>query len=383
MKVLVTNANRKNALGAVRSLANSYNVSAIDNNKLHISYLSRYCEKNFYNYTDPKISIVKFIKDLLNVVKTYNYDLILPIGIDTTIPISYYKKYFEEYCKVPIADYDTIIKAHDKKICLNLADKYGIPIPDTYSPTNKKDLIKISKNIKYPVVIKLRKGSATQGLQYVKSSSELIKKYYSPIIRSDMIIDYSFPLIQEYIKGDIYDICILFNKGKYITSLAQKRVLTNPPKGGSGLANITVQYPELIKMSINFLKKIKWHGVAQVEYKLDENDQPRLMEINPKFWGTLELSIAAGINFPKLLCDLAIYDEIPKNIDYLKDCKYLWLVPSLINYISQGQSKMESFKNILKFVDGKTQTNIRWDDPVPSLYALLLMLKRGISLATS
>ncbi len=136
-------------------------------------------------------------------------------------------------------------------------------------------------------------------------------------------------------------------------------------------------------MSINLLKKIKWHGVAQVEYKLDENDQPRLMEINPKFWGTLELSIAAGINFPKLLCDLAIYDEIPKNIDYEQNYKYLWLVPSLMNYVSQGQSKIESIKNILKFVDGKTQTNIRWDDPVPSMYALLLMLKKGISLATS
>ena len=136
-------------------------------------------------------------------------------------------------------------------------------------------------------------------------------------------------------------------------------------------------------MSINLLKKIKWHGVAQVEYKLDENDQPRLMEINPKFWGTLELSIAAGINFPKLLCDLAMHHEIPKNIDYKKNYKYLWLVPSLINYVSQSQSKIESLKNILKFVDGKTQTNIRLDDPVPSMYTLLLMLKKGISLATN
>jgi predicted ATP-grasp superfamily ATP-dependent carboligase len=198
-----------------------------------------------------------------------------------------------------------------------------------------------------------------------------------------MIIDYSSPLIQEYIKGDIYDVCILFNKGKYITSLTQKRVITNPPKGGSGLANVTVHYPELEKMSINLLKKIKWHGVAQVEYKLDDNDQPRLMEINPKFWGTLELSIAAGINFPKLLCDIAMYNEIPKNIDYEVNCKYLWLVPSLINYVSQSQLKMKAIKNILKFVDGKTKTNIKWNDPLPSIYQLLLMLKKGISLVTN
>ena len=48
MKILVTNANRKNTLGTVRCLGKSYNVSAIDNNKLHVSYLSKYCKKNLF-----------------------------------------------------------------------------------------------------------------------------------------------------------------------------------------------------------------------------------------------------------------------------------------------------------------------------------------------
>ena len=39
-----------------------------------------------------------------------------------------------------------------------------------------------------------------------------------------------------------------------------------------------------------------------VEFKLDEQTQEvKLMEINPKFWGSLELGLAAGVNFGELL----------------------------------------------------------------------------------
>ena len=39
-----------------------------------------------------------------------------------------------------------------------------------------------------------------------------------------------------------------------------------------------------------------------VEFKLDERDGlPKLMEINGRFWGSLQLAIDAGVNFPEIL----------------------------------------------------------------------------------
>jgi protein-tyrosine-phosphatase len=53
------------------------------------------------------------------------------------------------------------------------------------------------------------------------------------------------------------------------------------------------------------LTALKWHGVAMVEFKMDDRGQYWLMEINPRLWGSLALSIDAGIDFPSGLLQIA------------------------------------------------------------------------------
>ncbi len=43
--------------------------------------------------------------------------------------------------------------------------------------------------------------------------------------------------------------------------------------------------------------------MALVEFKRDNEGIYKLLEINPKFWGSLDLAIASGVNFPKLIVD--------------------------------------------------------------------------------
>jgi predicted ATP-grasp superfamily ATP-dependent carboligase len=43
-----------------------------------------------------------------------------------------------------------------------------------------------------------------------------------------------------------------------------------------------------------------------VEYKVDERTgTPMLMEINGRFWGSLQLAVDAGVDFPRLLIECA------------------------------------------------------------------------------
>jgi hypothetical protein len=44
-----------------------------------------------------------------------------------------------------------------------------------------------------------------------------------------------------------------------------------------------------------------------IEYKLDERTgTPYLMEINGRFWGSLQLAVDAGVDFPALLAGVAL-----------------------------------------------------------------------------
>jgi hypothetical protein len=55
-----------------------------------------------------------------------------------------------------------------------------------------------------------------------------------------------------------------------------------------------------------------WHGVAMVEFKIDRRDQlPKLMEINGRFWGSLQLAIDAGVDFPAILLQTLEAVEAP------------------------------------------------------------------------
>jgi hypothetical protein len=63
------------------------------------------------------------------------------------------------------------------------------------------------------------------------------------------------------------------------------------------------------------LEALEWSGVAMVEFKLDKHDKrPKLMKINARFWGSLQLAIFAGMDFPYLLFALAKGERIsPSN----------------------------------------------------------------------
>ena len=69
-------------------------------------------------------------------------------------------------------------------------------------------------------------------------------------------------------------------------------------------------------LGTKLLEKLNWHGVVMFEYKESVNPngdfEYKLLEANPRFWGSVPLAIANGVDFPVLLCRAAMGMEIPK-----------------------------------------------------------------------
>ena len=370
IRVLVTDAGHKNALAAVRSLGKKgIKVDVSGKNIFGQSFYSKYCNHRFL-YPDPENKTKDFINFMIKIVQKNRYDVFLPIGASTTVPISYYKSKFEPYTRLPIPDYDTLIKAHDKPTALKMAKNCGIPIPQTYFPKDKGEVRKLSKEITYPAVIKLRRGSSTIGLRYANSPEGLIKNYFDKR-QSNLTFDYDFPMIQEYIPGEVHDVCVLFNKGEPRAVLTQKRIKMNPPTGGGGIVNETTDEPDLKEMAVRLLKKMRWHGPAQVEFKIDSRDGiPKLMEVNAKFWGTLDLSIQAGIDFPYLACKMAIDGDVPPTYNYKVGLKYRWVLHELRS-ITKTENKWNSFREFFIF-EKNVKYDIWFEDIVPNIITALV-----------
>ncbi|HEX6612867.1 MAG TPA: ATP-grasp domain-containing protein [Rhodanobacteraceae bacterium] len=112
---------------------------------------------------------------------------------------------------------------------------------------------------------------------------------------------------QEYFRGRGIGIEMLFERGRPRWCFAHERLHELPVTGGASSYRCAIEPPpELLGAATKLLAHLHWHGVAMVEFKLAEDGDYRLLEINPRLWGSLPLATAAGVNFPLGLLKIAL-----------------------------------------------------------------------------
>jgi predicted ATP-grasp superfamily ATP-dependent carboligase len=174
-------------------------------------------------------------------------------------------------------------------------------------------------------------------------------------------------VIQDYIPGAGFGFYGLFNRGELRAMFMHRRIRELPVTGGASTAAAAYYDERLRDLGVTLMTALKWHGVAMVEMKRDQRDgEYKLMEINPKFWGSLDLSIAAGVNFPYLACRMACDGDVEPVLDYDRHVKFRWLLPNdLLHVLARPASSREFLAD---FFDPMVKTNLSVHDWRPSLH---------------
>lgn len=374
--VLVTDASKRETLAIVRSLSKKgIAVTVGEDRKLCCSFFSKYI-KNKIIYPNPAENPFSFIKSIYELVKRSKYDVIFPVDDQTTILFSKYKDKLSKYTKVPVADYETIMKGRDKAKTIKIAMENGIPCPKTYFVDDIEEIRK--DEIEFPVVIKPRESSGARGIAYVNSLEELMREYKKVKKR------YGTPLIQEYIphNGGHYSVCALFNHDSEPRAIfVYKELRQYPITGGPATFSVSVEKTDVLKYAIKLLKAMKWYGVAHLDFLIDSRDKkPKLLEVNPRFWSSLELAILSGVDFPYLLYKMALDGDVETVTKYETGIKLRFLVGDIL-WLLGTKNKLKALPEFLKFMDGSIGYAI-WslDDPKPIvgfiLDNLLCMIKK-------
>jgi predicted ATP-grasp superfamily ATP-dependent carboligase len=104
---------------------------------------------------------------------------------------------------------------------------------------------------------------------------------------------------------------------------------------------VSERIPELIEPSINFLKQIRWRGIAELEYKFDERDSKyKLLEINPRIWSWTRLPAACGVDFAKIYYDLLCGRKVSPVFEFRTGVTYL-------------RSVVDMYSSLYKFSTGE------------------------------
>lgn len=367
--VLVLDGNSRAALAATRSLGRlSCRVITAADRHPSLSSCSRF-SSGWFLYPDPYSESGAFLEKVLQASKTCRADILMPMAELSTILISQNKKRFEECCRVPFPSCGPVYRAADKGHVIALARSLGIPVPATRvldSPPGPDEVEGLLRTAAWPVVAKPSRSCVPSGggwrktrVRYADSKSELKSVLESAAAHNE------FPLLlQEKITGEGVGVFLLIAGGRPLAVFSHRRIREKPPSGGvSVLRESIAPDPELVDQSVRLLGELGWNGVAMVEFKRDDKSGLcRLMEVNGRFWGSLQLAINAGVDFPLLLAKSAMGVRVQPVMNYKTGVRLRWLwgdVDSLLSVLSSGPAKepgrghcagrMEAVLDFLKF----------------------------------
>jgi predicted ATP-grasp superfamily ATP-dependent carboligase len=196
--------------------------------------------------------------------------------------------------------------------------------------------------------------------------------------------DAAFPLlVQQRIVGPGVGIFLLLWEGRVLATFAHRRIREKPPSGGVSVYRESIAAdPQLVARSRALLEHLGWCGVAMVEYKVDERTgTPYLMEVNGRFWGSLQLAVDAGVDFPVLLVAAATGAEPEPVPSYTTGVRLRWWwgdVDHLIARMRRSRTALalppdapgrwRALRDFLTIHFGRDREEIlRLDDPRPFL----------------
>ncbi len=290
MKILVTDGDNRATLAITRSLGKKGHAIFVGGiQQPCMASVSKYCHSRFV-YPDPFKYSDKFVETLMQFIREKEIDTILPVTEITTDLITRNRKTLEQYCKIPFADSDTINHAASKSHIISQALKLQIPVPKTIFINDSEQMHSLMEDIPYPIVIKpcksrieTNQGWLSASVAYAKDKEELIC-----IIKNKNKAEFPI-MLQERINGPGIGVFVCYNNGKLVAQFGHRRLKEKPPSGGVSVLRESMPVSPIAKeYTERLLNHLNWHGVAMVEFKLDERDNiPKLMEINGRFWGSL------------------------------------------------------------------------------------------------
>lgn len=274
---------------------------------------SRFINQTFH-IPSPYKSFVNALESLTVHLEKNNYYFILPINDPSIEIVKRLPKSVLDKNEIPGWNTPSSFEfAHNKYKLLEAFKKFGLPVPETKIINSLDDLNDF--HFGYPVIVKpfsscvLVRGKLIQFVvKRIKSKEDLID-YAREIIGSS-----SF-MIQKIVNGYGVGFNILSHNGNIINYYSHRRIIEgyDAPSTFRGTA-ISEKYFD-ISLLRKVVEYIGWNGVAMLEFKVQDG-VPYIMEINGRFWGSLEVGIKSGFNFPELLIDLHFNNISKQNPPY-------------------------------------------------------------------
>ena len=277
-------------------------------------------------------------------------------------------------CSVGCPSPNIVQRVLDKAATLAIAAQCGVPVPISMSIGSAGELEDALPQMRFPIIAKPGDKSRTTVHNFktrtFASAAELRAAFADQQRFGEGLV------FQSYHGGQGVGIELLMSRGEVIASFQHRRLSENPPSGGVAVvAEAELVDPLLLEHSVRLLEALEWEGVAMVEYRHDRaTGETALMEVNGRFWGSLPLAVAAGMDFPLYAWQVSqgIAPTVPSS--YRTGLRVRWTAGSLKRFAHAFADDAEripvSAATRQLFADfrfGTRSAMWSWSDPAPAI----------------
>jgi predicted ATP-grasp superfamily ATP-dependent carboligase len=313
-RVFVTDAQWNKSVAAIRSLgARGVPVTAGEATCLAAGLFSRYVSRRLV-YPSPMTTPARFLSALVRELAGGEYGLVLPMELSTLLFLSRHRQAILPHARFPFAPHEVLSRAARKWPVAQAAVRLGIPVPSTRF-LSRTDLVRdlaedLIRDPGLPLVLKADLSEGGRGLFYCRTPDELQTALQAVgRARVDYVAQAMLPP-----GGDALGVSMFLGEAGEVLALAGHRRLRQYPLGGGpSTCRQSFLDPTAAEYAVRLLRGLGFTGLAMVEFRTDPRDgQPHVLEVNPKFWGSLPLAIASGVDFPSLVYAQALGLPLPE-----------------------------------------------------------------------
>jgi predicted ATP-grasp superfamily ATP-dependent carboligase len=319
------------------------------------------------------------VDTVLDIGRRFGLDgwVLYPTRDEIVAALSHHRETLAEHYRVPTPAWDVVRWAWDKRLTYQLAAELGIATPRTWFAADVDELDGLGVTL--PLAIK---PAIKQHFIYeakvkalrADNRDQLVERFREAcaVIPADEV------MLQELIPGGgetQFSYCGFFKAGRPVAKMLVRRARQRPPDfARSSTCVETVDMPQLEEPSERLLAAMDYYGLVEIEYKLDVRDgQYKLLDVNPRTWGSHAIGGRAGVDFPWLLYRDQLGDPV-------EPCRaqvgIRWVrlttdLPTSLLEIIRGRLDWRAFiRSISRF---QMEAVFARDDPKPALAELTLL----------
>lgn len=249
---------------------------------------------------------------------------------------------FERRTALPLASESALNVAVSKTRTLALAAELGIRVPHSVVLDDVDDVAAVMAEVGSPAVLKPLESWVERNGRGCRLSPNVVQSVdEAKRVLEHVLSEGGRGLIQPWLPGRREAVSLFYAEGRFWGRLAQTSYREWPVLGGASTLCETIPLlPDITSSAERLVRAMDLEGCSMVEFRRDRHGRAVLMEVNPRMGGSVGLAIAAGVNFPTLMCDWKLERRLQEVTTYQVGKRMRWLSGDVWNlkctFESQG-----------------------------------------------